>query len=336
MFLINEFLKFFYFPNKPRIGFVFLGLPLPYNKVMPSTRLRVYDIITAFNNSKDYFLEIYKPYKKYDLVIFQKYFDKNAYATAKSLKETGTKIILDINVNYYDKSFLEKELLYQHKDVIKFTKLADGITTSTTYIRNYIKKIFPKKSVDFIPENITNNFFIETKKAKKGPLKLTYAGYSTKAKDLLRLKNILKNLRKKYDFSFLFICEKDPKIHISGIKSDFIKYNQKIIHKQLLKGDIFIAPRDLKNPYNLGHSFTKIGYPMAVGLPTIADEVPSYIGSPAILCNNKKDWTKALKKLLSNKNIRSKIGKKGIKYVKDNFSTVKVKRLYHQYFSKFI
>lgn len=335
MFLFREFLKSFVFSHKIRIGFILCVFPSPYyGKIMASTRLRVYDVINNFSNDENYFLELYKPWKKYDIVIFQKKFDDSALKLAKKLKQGGVKIILDINVNYYDKKTLEEKDLQMNNQIMKFTAVADGIITSTPYLENYVKKIFLSKKITYIPENITDIFFSIRKRVPESSknLKLVYAGYAIKAKEILLIKKILQELCKIYNFSLLLICEKNPAISIDGIKIEFIKYRQKRIHQQILEGDIFIAPRDLNNPYNLSHSFTKIGYPMAVGIPVIASPIPSYEKSPALLCKTEEDWSMTLNRLLKNPQEYTLLQKSGIAYCQENFSSSVITQKYYRFF----
>lgn len=331
MFLLKELLKSFFFSRKKRIGFILDVFPSPYyGKIMASARLRAYDIINNFQNSPDYFLELYKPWKKYDLVIFQKKFNNKAFKLAQRLKKKGVKIILDINVNYYDITALSGKETHQHNQILKFTRIADGIITGTEYIKDYVKKLFPEKKIICIPENITDNFFSVSKKIKEknNDLKLMYVGYAVKAAEMLDIKKVLKKLRENYNFSLLLICDKNPKISINGIRTKFIKYKQRKIHKQMLEGDIFIAPRNLNNSYNLGHSFTKIGYPMSVGIPVVASEVPSYLGSPAILCKNQADWYNSLSLLLKDSQKRELLAKGGVSYCQENFSKIAITKKY--------
>ena len=86
VFLFDEFLKMFVFSKKKRIGFVLCVVPTSYyGKIMASARLRAYDVINFFNNDNEYFIELYKPWKKYDVVIFQKKFDDEALNLARKL-----------------------------------------------------------------------------------------------------------------------------------------------------------------------------------------------------------------------------------------------------------
>ena len=104
----------------------------------------------------------------------------------------------------------------------------------------------------------------------------------------------------------------------------------------MVKGDIFLAPRILTDPYNLGHSFTKIGYPMAVGLPVVASPVPSYLKSPAVICDNDDCWFENIKNLIDDYNLRNHLGNKGISYCKLNFSKKVLMKKYLEIFNKIL
>lgn len=317
--------------GKYRIGFVMNKFLAPYSKTMASSRIRVYDVIKMFWQDKDFWAELYTPFRKYDIAIFQKKFDERAFEIAKKLKEKKTKVILDINVNYYDASskYIEKK---QNEDVIRFTELADGVIATTGFLEKSIKTIFPKKRVWVIEESIEDKFFEEKKEKFTKPLKLIWCGYSMKARELLLIADVLINLYKKINFELILICDKNPKIRIGEIPIIFIRYDHSKIPALLLKGDIFITPRELSDSYNLAHTFTKIGVAMAVGLPVIASPVPSYQNSPAILCADKEEWKENLEKMLTDIPSLEYLSQKGREYVKENYSSQVIKSKYIRLF----
>lgn len=286
---------------------------------MGSTRLRAYDIIMYLNQTKGFSAELYKNWKanKYDVVIFQKYFNQEAYKLANLLKNKGIKVILDINVNYYEASNTLFVNETQRKDVFSFTEVADGLITTTQYLKDIIAQHFPTKNVIVILENISESFFKNKKRhGEKKVINLLYAGYSVKASEILLVKDILEGLGKKYKLRMLFVCDKDPQITLENVSSEFIKYQQNKIHLQLMEGDIKLSPRDLEDPYNRGHSFTKIGYPMAAGIPVVASPIDSYKNSPAILCTTKEEWESELEKLIVDHEYREELSIKGVAYCK--------------------
>lgn len=318
--------------KKYRIGFIVNEFLAPYSKIMASTRIRVYDVIRMFWCDKYFLVEVYTAFRKYNIVIFQKTFDERAFEIAKKLKERNTKVLLDINVNYYDASskYIRKR---QNEDIIKFTEFADSVIVPTGFLEESIKTIFPKKRVWVIEESIEDKFFEEKKEKFIKPLKLIWCGYSVKARELLLITDVLIRLYKKINFELILICEKDPKIRIGEVPIIFIRYNHSKIPALLLKGDIFIAPRELSDSYNLAHTFTKIGIAMAVGLPVIASPVLSYQNSPAILCADKEEWEENLEKMLTDIPSLKYLSQKGTKYVKENYSPQVIKSKYKRLFT---
>jgi len=318
----KSYFHYNYFPNQ--------------EKMMASTQLRVYDVIKNFRD--DHFqLEIYKPSRKYDIVIFQKNFGTGARQLAMALKKRGTLIILDINVNYYDIAATTEQ---QYDEVMKFTIIVDCVICPNQYMRNFIKNLFPQKNVFCIEEHLPASLFgiakkyssIDTKK-----IRLLYSGYAVKAKEILLIEEQIKKLAQEYLVEYIIIADQDPKLQIDGVKTRFIKYKRCEVHNNLLKGDIFLAPRDLKNNYNLGHSFSKIGQPMAVGVPVLASPIPSYAGSPAILIYGfGEEWHTEIKKIVNDKKYYQELSEKGITYCQSNFSTNIIMSKYQKLFNDLI
>lgn len=141
----------------------------------------------------------------------------------------------------------------------------------------------------------------------------------------------------KYSLRYLFICERDPKIKLQNIPTEFIYYNQKTIAYDALKGDLFLAPRDLHDAYNLGHSFTKIGIPMALGIPVVASPIPSYEGSPAILLNsNDACWYDTIEELLLDPKRCTQLSLEGRNYCKKHFSSEVIVLMYKELFGRIL
>jgi len=303
-----------------KIGFVIENAQ-PYWEAMASTRLRCYDII-HFLKSSHYDAELYCPGQNYDIIIFQKCFKDEHIRLAKTLNANGTIVVLDINVNYINEDknseFVKKE---QNENIKKMMKICDHLIVSSPMLLQIYSRYH--SSVFCIEENVHQDFFkIQKKIHYNNDIYLVYCGYSVKAKEIYIIKDVLVQLYKDFGIKMLYITEKDPEINIIPYK--FINYNQKDLPRLLTEGDIKVAPRDIKNPYNIGHSFTKVAYPMAVGLPAIASPVPSYLNREVIICNNENEWYDNLVKLICNPKLRDFLGKKGSDFVKNNFSITKI------------
>lgn len=309
LFLFNDLKKVF---DVAEVGF-FIDDICAYDKALASIRMRCYDIISYFN-SIGVKAELYKPFKKYNVVIFTKTKSNNAVKTAKKLRKTGTKIIFDAYCEFIDD---EENIDSERINILQILKYSDYIITCSQVQKNSFSKYHDK--VVCIPESV-NDIFFKYKKTHelKDCTTLVYCGYSKKAADTLFIRDVLKNMSINYNCRLLYICEEDPKLE--GIEYDYLKYQQSIIPLQLLQGDIMIAPRNTLGIEKLSHSFTKVAYPLAVGLPTVASPVPSYIGTPVIICNSEHDWDVELTKLVKDSTYRNEISEKGRSYVKQFFS----------------
>ncbi len=316
--------------KKYSIGWV-IDAKWPYRNVMASTRMRCLDIIRFLKNS-GIKTDLYRPFEKYDIVIFQKSFSESHYKLAKKLSNAGIKIILDVNVNYFEKTGETKQVTEkQIGDLHRFLDLTDTVLVSSHYIKSIAEKYHP--DVYYIPEHIST-IGSYSPKVVSNTLKLLYCGYSVKANSVLIIKDVLRELSKDYDFEFIFVCEKNPSLKLP-VKTSFLRYKQNNLVKILRKGDIKIAPRKLNNSYDLGHSFSKIGHPMSVGLPVIASPVPSYRGTPALIAATNEEWIYYLKYLINNPKEYCLLSQRGMSYVRENYSLQKVGQMYLGLFGKY-
>lgn len=333
-FLRKDFFSNFGYKKKGyRIGWV-VPVIRSYKSVMASTRIRVYDIINILNSETTGLnSSLYRNFSNYDVVVFQKAFGNIHRELAQRLKRKKVKIIFDINVNYVTENitqspFVTKE---QTKDVKEMMSLSDGIIVTTRELYNVYKNYHEKVIV--IEEGIPQYFFKYYKEHKDvNPIKLVYCGYAVKAKEVKLIAKVLKKNKK--TFRLITICDQDPKLDF--IDSKYIKYDISKLPEQMLEGDIAIAPRDLTVEYNLGHAFTKIGYPMSVGLSVLASPVPSYKESPAILCRNTDEWEYNLNDIANNLENRKNLAKSGREYTLSNYSLNVIGKKYIQYFTDIV
>lgn len=322
--------------KKIKIAFV-VENPVDYYSAMASTRLRCYDIINYLNKHK-FKTELFNPENNYDIVIFQKCFNENYIELANELKNKGTIIILDININVIElKGHIEifddekqESLKQQNKDIAKMVSIVDVVLVSSNNLLNVYSKFHDK--VFCVEENVSDDFFKYKKEhVDKNDITLLYIGYSIKAIELKLIKDVLIQLNKKYNIGLLCISENNPRLNI--ISQEFIEYNQKELPKQMLQGDIKISPRDLTNNYNLGHSFTKAAYPLAVGIPVVASPVPSYYNRHVIICETEDEWYSSLENLIKNHHLRTYYGEQGREFVRNFFSISTIGKKYIDIFN---
>ncbi len=308
-FLVKDILKSF---RKIRIAFYIDDIK-PYNKAMASIRMRCYDVI-LYLEKKGIGAELYKPFKKYDVVIFTKTSTDKSVRLAKKLKEQGVKVYFESFCEYLTD---DNKITHEKENILEITKVSDAIGACSGVQQEMFSHYH--NNVLLIPESVHDDFFAEKKKHEnKEQITLVYCGYSDKAKDTLQIQNVIKRLMKEFDCKMLFVCEKDPQI--TEFPYEYIQYDQRIIAKQLLQGDIMLAPRPMEGIEKRSHSFTKASYPLAVGLPTVASPLPSYYDTPVILCYNEEEWYEKVKELILDAELRQKLGDEGVTFIYDNYS----------------
>jgi len=320
--------------KKKRIGFI-VENALPYHQAMASTRLRCYDVINYLNKNS-YQAEVYRCNHQYDVVIFQKCFRQKHYELANKIKQQGISVVLDININiveeYGDVSAIFngdqlESIKRQRSDLKKFLQITDHVLVSSLVLLESYRKYHT--SVFCIEEIVTDNFFRKRKLHQaKNLVTLLYVGYAIKAVELEIIREVLNELYNKYQVEILFVSDQPPDINVGNVPTQFRCYNQKILSDLLLQSDIKLAPRDLKNQYNVGHSFTKVAYPMAVGLPVVASPVPSYLNREVIVCREAEDWYVRLEELIKDHNLRNYYGARGSSFVKNNFAPEAIGKQY--------
>ena len=300
--------------NRDKIGWV-IPLRLPYATVMASTRLRVYDVM-RYLRQEGIRTEFYNPLSSYRVVIFQKAFERKMIPFAQSLKRKGVRIIFDINVNYIDDD-AQFVTPTQKRDIYEMLRLADHVITPSPFLRDLYARFHG--DVRVIEEIIEDRFFqIRKEHRDSDGVTLLFCGYAVKSEELREIRDILQALYKKHRIKLLLICEKKP--HIDIIPYEFIRYDHHRLPRLLLRGDIKISPRDMSRKYNWGHAFTRIGYPMSAGLPVVASPVPSYRGSPALLCDSMDCWRNTLEELVTDPQKRELLSRRGCDYVRRNFT----------------
>lgn len=316
-FLIKDLLKFF---RKTKVAF-FIDDVKPYCSALASVRIRCYDVIN-YMEQKGIHAELYKPLKHYDIVIFTKTCSNKSVRMAHKLKQRGVAIYYEGYSEYLEDDTVQNQ---EKKNILEMIKMADIVGVSSDVQKATFSKFH--SHVLMIPESVSNDFYKHQKRhEQKEKMTLVYCGYSVKARDTLCIKKVLQRIQKERSCEILYICDKDPQIE--DVEYRYINYDQNIIPRQLMEGDIMIAPRPMENIDAGVHSFTKAAYPLSVGLPVVASPMPSYRNTPVILCNTDEEWYRVLNELLDDAQKRQEIGNKGREYIIKNFSMDVIGRQY--------
>jgi glycosyltransferase involved in cell wall biosynthesis len=253
----------------------------------------------------------------------------------------GAKIILDldddpINTNYDHPDF---KALEDRKDMrIRMIKIADHITVSTPKIKEIVSQYNPNITV--IPNAIDPEIWKVKRKKKDDKIRIVWISSGSHFADLPILKTVMEDILDSY---------KNVEFHFAGMvwgdanNDRFFHHNGTLGYKDFpqffadLNPDICIAP--LKdNQFNNCKSNIKWMEAAMLGVPTVASDVLPYRdikhGKTGYLATSPKQFTKYLKWLIEDKDLREKIGKAAKQDVLDNWTIDKFLPQYQKLFKK--
>ena len=208
-------------------------------------------------------------------------------------------------------------------------KWAYHVTPGNEYLANYAKKYNDK--VTIIPTTIDtiNHHNLETDYDVTKPV-IGWTGTHTTMQYLDFLIPVIIELENDYDFDFLIISNEAPTYNLKSMQ--FVKWNHATEIHDLAKISIGVMPleQDIWSEGKCG--FKGLQY-MALGIPALMspvgvnkqildDKVNGY------LVNTKKEWKDCLISLLTNKELRKKIGQAGKQTVIDRYSVIANQAIY--------
>lgn len=306
-FLRNDYLKIF--SQKAVIGFVIDNVR-PYKVVDASIRLRCYNVINELNR-RGYPAELYKPYRKYEILIFTKCYSSKAVKVAVKAAKQEVPYITDVFLERFGENEKQENAVFAMLRKASFVNVYSEVQYNM-FCKRHANVALIQEAVEQVDDKCLK------KHVYSEAITLVYCGYSIKACDILTIKEVLNEIIEEKKCKLLLICEKDPQIE--GVSYNYVKYDQGRIAEQIKEGDIFIAPRPMKDIDSKSYTLSKIALPMSLGIPVIASPIPSYRFSPAILCSREKEWKEAINSLIESPDYRRKKGREGYEFVKNNLS----------------
>lgn len=235
-----------------------------------------------------------------DVAVFVRRQDAGARDVAVAARRVGTRVVLDLCVNYFDDTgWMPGGYGVTARHVAEcraMVEVVDVITTASAFIAARAREVHPR--VEYIPDSVDRNHFRHTRRWGSGsPLTAIWCGYSVKA---VELEPILARLDKR-GIRLVIVSDARPAL---SIPFTFRRWRHASAPEDLLRGDFAIAPRDLDFAYNRGHSFFRIGVFLAQGVPVVAGPVPSYaeVLAPEVdglLCSTEAEWDAALDRIVA-------------------------------------
>jgi glycosyltransferase involved in cell wall biosynthesis len=200
-------------------------------------------------------------------------------------------------------------------------KWAYKVTAGNDYLQSYAKKFNPGSIRIPTCVNLENGFH-KIKHHREANLSVGWTGSHSTLKYLNELIPVITELQRDLDFNFLVIADRNPFLPFK--KFQFIPWNASSEQEDILKFDIGVMPL-VEDAWSEGKCGFKLIQYYASGIPAVASPVGvnKMIIDDTVngfLCNSKEDWESSLKKLLTDKSLRERMGIAGREKIDKEYS----------------
>ena len=274
--------------------------------------------------------ELYRPGRRYDVVVFVKTMDEHARREAERIQAYGGRVVFDANVNYYE-IWGEydipgtKPTAEQQRDAVEMTQLADWVVADSSYLLEIVSK--HTDSASWIPDNVDTRLFRPGwRRNRRGPLRLVWSGMAHKARHLLLVRDELAAVA---ELELMVVSNERPEALAElapAVRCRFARFSLRRYARLLRSCDVIVSPKRLGNGYELGHSEWKITLGMAAALPAVASPQRSYqeaIGhrQGGVIAESPAEWRAALERLRDDAEHRRELGRRAVETVRERYAT---------------
>jgi glycosyltransferase involved in cell wall biosynthesis len=277
--------------------------------------------------------ELYRPSRRYDVVVFVKAMDARSQAEAARIQASGGQVVFDANVNYYDVwgeyAPRTKPTDEQRSDAIEMTRLADWVVADSSYLLGIVRK--HTRNASWIPDNVDTRLFRPPRRHRNSGLTVIWSGIAAKAGPLLDIRAALASAAAE-----LVVVSNEEPPELAELRRAvpvrFEEFSLRRYAQVLRDADVIVSPKRLVSAYELGHTEWKITLGMAAGLPAVASPQQSYVEAiehrgGGILAEVPDDWRAALERL-RDLAVRDELGRRARETVLERYSTPVVARQY--------
>jgi glycosyltransferase involved in cell wall biosynthesis len=172
------------------------------------------------------------------------------------------------------------------------------------------------------------------KRHHEGKPVVGWTGSHSTLKYLDTILPVLQKLQQELEFEFCVIADRDPELPLSDYR--FIPWQAASENQDLLQFDIGVMPL-IPDSWSEGKCGFKLIQYFAAGLPAMASPVgvnSSLIeqGQNGYLSSTPEEWDEGLRRLISDPNLRSVMGKKGREKVEAGYSLIARRSFFLQLF----
>ena len=269
----------------------------------------------------DWHYELYRPWRKYDAIVFLKSMGPRANKLLERMQDQGVACVFDANVNYFDHAGTEyyANMLpssTQRLEAESMVRSATAVIADSEFISDQCRKYNPLTT--WIPDVVdVDSAPFQHWSPNGSRLRLLWSGQAVKLFELLAAEEVLLSWKDRLE---LVLVTNDlaalqrlyPQVRkklealLAALSVTIVPYrsiNQ--LFSVYNDGGVFISPRYLDNQYNFGHTEWKITLAMACGRIALCSPVPSYEsvakrsdGFGIRICQEMNAWNEAFEELL--------------------------------------
>lgn len=324
-----------------RVGWVaadtLAGGTLRLSRLHPPVSMRIANIAVWLEAHAGVRNELYRPSKRYDVVVFFKAMDGRCRGEAERVQERGGKVVFDANVNYYE-AWGEYELDgtrptdQQRADAHAMTAVADHVVADSSYLLDVVRPLSRQSS--WIPDNVDTTLFRGSRERRaRDSLRLVWSGVAQKADHLLLAADAFASVS---GLELVLVSDREPEAMAAlaeALPCRYVRFSEPRYASTLRRCDVIVSPKRLVNAYEVAHTEYKITLGMAVGLPALASPQRSYVeaighAGGGIVADGEAEWRAALERLRDDPAFRADLGTRARRTVRERYATPVVARQY--------
>ncbi|MBD0295489.1 MAG: glycosyltransferase family 4 protein, partial [Flavisolibacter sp.] len=204
---------------------------------------------------------------------------------------------------------------------ISLMKTADHVITCTPYLDQFVRK-YNQKTTDISSTINTDVYKPKSDYSVKDKFTIGWSGSHSTSKYLHLLDDVFLELAEEYDFKILVMG--DTTFQLAGVDVEALPWQEEYEVKVISRFDVGVYPLP-DEEWVLGKSGLKALQYMALGIPTIATGIGTIHriikdGENGFLVSSEEEWKQRIIQLISDQELREKIGKKAAKTVEQHYS----------------
>jgi hypothetical protein len=293
---------------------------------------------------------------QYSGVIFSKLYDEENYNLARTLNERGKAVLFDICDNHFYNPYRLEAFDRVREQLLRMLAIADSIVASTPALAEVLIKEANLASTpvvigDAIEENARAKagkqswlrFPVRQRIRRNAMANLLWFGIHGGENapygmlDILTQKDLLIELNRTYPLQLVVVSDSREKfkryIEPLPLRTLYIEWGAMALSEILRESDVNIIPIS-RNPFTLCKTNNRLATALFAGVPTVADEIPSYQDlAPYCVLN---DWERGLRLYLDNQSAGREQAQSARSYIQERYTIRQIGDAWATHLSAFV